>query len=347
MKSILIYTLSSLLLFACSKPNDVKKEDTNSTAIPVRIAPIDMTNRVTIIATSGLITTEKEARLSFKVGGLIDKILVQEGNHVRKGQLLASLNETEIAAQVQQVQLGVDKAQRDYQRTANLYKDSVATLEQYQNSQTGLEVARQNLQQVLFNRQYSSIYAPADGFIIKKLNNTGELAGPGVPVLIMSVLDGSSKWVLKAGISDSEWAKIETGNKALVTTDAFPSKNFNAVVNKKALAADPSSGSFEIELLVDFSGMRPAVGLFGKAVITPSEINKGYRIPYDALLEANGNKGFVFVTNDQKTAKRVDVIIASIENDRVLISEGLSGHSFVIISGSPYLTDGADINIIK
>jgi multidrug efflux pump subunit AcrA (membrane-fusion protein) len=82
-------------------------------------------------------------------------------------------------------------------------------------------------------------------------------------------------------------------------------------------------------------------------MIAPLKTIKGFSIPYESLLEANGQKGFVFVTNDKKTVKRVEVIIASIDNNRVVISDGLNGYSFVIISGSPYLKEGASITITK
>ncbi|NJO25094.1 MAG: biotin/lipoyl-binding protein [Bacteroidia bacterium] len=114
---------------------------------------------------------------------MIDNVFADEGQYIKKGQLLASLKSTEIASQVAQAQLAVDKAERDYQRALNLYKDSVATLEQLQNAKTGLEIVRQSLQQASFNQQYANIYAPSDGFVAKRLLNPGEIAAPGSPVL--------------------------------------------------------------------------------------------------------------------------------------------------------------------
>jgi RND family efflux transporter MFP subunit len=347
MKKTILYTTLIILLSACSHPTKEKQQEAANNSIPVKLAAIDVARSTNSIQTSGLLSTENEARLSFKIGGVIETVLVKEGQKVTKGQILASLNNTEITAQVQQVQLSVEKAQRDYQRALNLYKDSVVTLEQLQNSKTGLDIAKQNLQQVVFNKQYASIYSPADGFIVKKLLNTGEIAGPGSPVLIMSQVGGMNRWVLRAGVADRDWALIEKGNKAIVTTDAFPGKQFIAFVNKKAMAADPASGSFEIELVLDMKGMQPALGMFGKATIQPTVMSKGYSIPYEALLEANGNKGYVFVTNDRKTVQRKEVTIASIENNRILIADGLNGCSFVVIAGSPYLTDGASIHITQ
>jgi RND family efflux transporter MFP subunit len=298
-----------------------------------------------VINASGTVSTENEAKLSFKIGGIIESVLVKEGDKVKAGQLLATLKSAEIAAQVQQVQLAVEKAQRDYQRASNLYKDSVATLEQLQNSKTGVDIAKQNLQQVLFNQQYSKIYSPVDGFVVKKIGNPGELASSGSAVIILNALSAKNKWILKVGLSDKEWASVETGNKATIHVDAFAGKTFNAVVSKKSLAADPVSGSFPVELQIDFANEKPAVGMFGNVSIIPTHSSIGFSIPYEALLEANGKKGYVFVTDDKKTVRKVEVLISDISNNTAYIADGLQGYKYVVTSGSPYLSDQSTISV--
>lgn len=347
MRIFFLLIAASIIFEACGGKANDKKPVLNATEIPVKLIAINQQTNANVVQAAGLVGTENEARLSFKIGGVIESILVSEGQTVKKGQLLATLKSTEIAAQVQQVQLSVEKAQRDYQRISNLYHDSVATLEQLQNAKTGADIARQNLQQVAFNQQYAKIYAPSDGFIVRKNAEAGEVAGAGAPVLFMNAVSGNSKWILKAGLADREWAVVEKGNKATVTFDAFAGKTFPAIVSKKALAADPVSGSFEIELQVDFGKEQPAAGMFGMALITPSAQLTGYSIPYEALLEANGKKGFVFVSDDEKSVKKVPVHISSIANNVAYIDEGLQGHAFVVTAGSPYLSDNATIKVIK
>jgi RND family efflux transporter MFP subunit len=280
------------------------------------------------------------------VGGIIERIYVREGEKIRKGQLLATLKATEISAQVQQVQLSVEKARRDYERAMSLYKDSVATLEQLQNAKTGLEIAQQGLRAAGFNQQYAKIYATADGFVVRQLKNEGELAEPGGPLLVTRTVSAGSGWILAVGLSDREWAQVSTGDQATVSFDAFPGKTFPARVHRKALAADPASGVFTTELRVDFGNEQPAVGIFGKAGIRISRPVEGFSIPYDALLEANGKQGFVFVTNDGKQVKRVPVTISSISQQVVYLASGLEGYKQVVIAGSPYLTDQSTIRII-
>lgn len=342
------YLLSAaVILSACGSSNNKTGIPDAGETIPVRLLPVSSDTSAGSIEASGLLSTENQARLSFKIGGVIDAILVKEGQFVRQGQVLATLKSTEISAQVQQVELALEKAKRDYQRASNLYHDSVATLEQLQNSKTGVDIATQNLQQVNFNAQYARITAPADGFIVKKIANVGELAGPGTPVLFMSSVSGSSKWILRTGVSDKEWAAAEAGNNATVSFDAFPGKSFPAIVSKKALAADEQSGSFGLELQVDFGKEQPALGLFGKAQIHTSGKSIGFSVPYEALLEANGKNGYVFVSDDRKTVKRIPVIISSITNNTVYIASGLEGHQWVVSAGSPYLADGSAIKVIQ
>ncbi len=348
MRLILIISLmATILLQACQRKATEKQVAVNTDVIPVKLLAISQDTAVNAINASGLLSTENEARLSFKINGMIEKVLVKEGDHVQKGQLLATLKSGEIAAQVQQVQLAVEKAQRDYQRADNLYRDSVATLEQLQNAKTGVDVARQNLQQVAFNQQYSRIYAPSDGFIVKKIGNDGEFVSSGTPVLFMNAVSGSSKWILKIGLSDKEWAAVEIRNKATVTLDAFPGKTFHGIVSKKSLSADAASGSFQVEVQVDFDKQQPAVGMFGTASIVPSHSSVGFSIPYEALLEADGKKGFVFVSDDKKTVTKVEVAISSISNNTVYIESGLQGHAFIVTSGSPYLSNNSVINPIQ
>lgn len=347
MQIVFISLIAIVVLEACNGNAREKKPVTNKEAIAVKLLPINQDTASNVIDASGLLSTESEARLSFKINGIIEKIFVKEGEHVAHGQLLATLKSAEIEAQVQQVQLSVEKAQRDYQRANNLYQDSVATLEQLQNAKTGVDVARQNLRQVAFNQQYSRIYAPADGFIAKKIANEGELASAGSPILFMNEVSASSKWILKIGLSDKEWSAIEIGNKAIVKFDAFAAQRFDGVITKKSIAADAASGSFQAEVKVEFVKEQPAVGMFGTAAISPSHSSLGFSIPYEALVEANGKKGFVFVTDDKRTVTKCTVTISGISNNVVYLQDGLQGHAYIITSGSPYLNEGSIINPIQ
>jgi RND family efflux transporter MFP subunit len=344
---IVLLPLSVWVMQACSSSEGKNNSIVNTEQIPVRVMKLEKKAVLSSVQASGQFTTDDETMLSFKTGGVIEKIMVKEGDAIRKGQLLATLNLTEINAQVSQAQLAYEKAQRDHARVSNLYRDSVATLEQYQNAKTGLDVATQQYEAAKFNRSYSEIRALSHGFVLRKLASEGQVIQSGTAVV---QTNGASKgkWLLKTGVSDREWALISVNDKAVVYTDAAAGQSFPAFVSRKSESTDPSTGSFTIELTL--TGTLPAsiaTGMFGKAMITPSQSRQAWKVPYDALLDGDARSGYVFVTDDLRTARKAKVTVADIGHDYVTISSGLDSARALIIAGSAYLRDNSPIRITE
>lgn len=336
-----------LFFLACKGGDKREKTILRQEVIPVKVVSLLQSDTDAEIVTSGYFTTNDETLLSFKNGGVVNRIYVKEGDKIAKGQLLASINPTEIGSQVAQVQLSMQKAQRDYERASKLFKDSVATLEQLQNAKTALDVAKQQMQSAKFNEGYTSIRATRNGFVLKKLANDGQIVGPGTPVLQINGAN-EGNWIVKVGLSDKQWSSLKVGDKASITSEALPDQVLLARVSRKSESIDPQSGTFGVELaLTDRNVKGLAAGLFGKARIFPSKKQSSYTIPYDALLDGGENEGYVFVTNDNKTAKKVKVQLGSVQKDKIAITGGLENATSVIVSGSAYLTDGSKIKVMK
>ncbi len=346
--SIFILILSAAWIAQSCNNSEGKTETTTTDVeeIPVKVLPLEKQDVKPLVNTSGLFTTDDETNLAFKVGGIISNVYVKEGDAIRKGQLLASLNLTEIEAQVSQVKLAFAKSKRDFARIENLYRDSVVTLEQFQNAKTGMEVAANQFEAASFNRSYSEIRAISDGYVLKKMASEGQVISSGTSVL---QTNGASQnlWKLRVGVSDREWALVAIGDKATVTTDALPGLSLAAIVSRKAEGTDGVSGAFTVELTLEKTKASLASGLFGKATIHTGRTQTVWSIPYEALLDGNAQSGYVFTTNDSKTAIKTSVIIGTINRDQILINSGLEDAKFIIVSGSAYLRDSSLITVIK
>lgn len=343
----LLFMLGAVALVRCGEPTPAIKEAADNNAITVRQRPVVDTAYAPVLRYSGTIASTTEATLSFKTGGIIQRIYVKEGDVVTKGQLLATLDLTEINAQVQQASQQTDKAQRDVNRVKNLYNDTVATLEQLQNATTQHQVATEGLRIARFNQQYAQIRATENGTVLKKLMHEGELAGPGAPVFYINGNAGSD-WVMRFGVSDKDWAVLRKGNKAAVSLDAYPMKTFNGVVTQIAEGADVSNGTYQIEVQILPGGVRFAAGLFGTVQLQPSSLQQVTLIPIEALAEANEKTGFVYTLNaDQRTVKRHTVTIAFLEKDKAAIVAGLDGVQQVITDGVGYLTPNATVKLAQ
>ncbi len=341
--SILLAAL--ILLHACGSKKQTA-EVTNDSVL-VKLQPVSVISYSPTLEYSGLIASTTEAKMGFKIAGVIAKIYVKEGDHVSKGQLLATLNMTEINAQVQQAAAGVEKAKRDVGRTKNLYEDTVASLEQYQNVQTQLSVANEGLHIAQFNQQYAQVHATEDGVIIKKIMNEGEVASVGAPVLVMSG-NSNSDWVVRFGVPDKEWAILKQGNEADVQVDAYPATAFTGVITKIAQAADPVSGTYEIEVKVLPGDKKFAPGLFATIHIATTAPEQVSMIPVEAITEGDGKKGYVYTLNaDSKSVTKHAVKIAFLNNGRVAISSGLDSVKQVITDGVSYLTATSSVKLEK
>ncbi|TAH22146.1 MAG: efflux RND transporter periplasmic adaptor subunit [Cytophagales bacterium] len=332
------------LSVACAD-NKAKEAEINEDIVSVQVANVTQETINEKVITSGLLSSSTEARLSFKIGGIIEKIYVKEGQSVTNGQLLATLNQTEINAQVTQAAEGLGKAERDLGRISNLYKDSVATLEQYQNVNTAYTVAKQNVDIAKFNQNYAEIRAIANGKILKKLMNVGELAQAGAPLFLMNG-SASQDWVIKVGLADRDWAKINIGDKANVYFDAYPDENFEGIVTQLSQAADPMSGTFQVEISVNPQNTRFASGLMASVEIAPSNTKAKTTIPIEALVESNGKTGIVYTIDENKIARKINIKISRLAEGKVIVLSGLENVNQVVTAGSPYLVEGKKV-IVK
>lgn len=335
----------AFFLQSCGKGKPEKAMVSNTDTIPVKIVSLEKSNANAEITASGQFTTDDETLLSFLTGGIVKQLLVKEGDRIHKGQLLATLDLTAINAMVNQAKLGLDKSKRDLERVTNLQKDGYATLEQLQNAQTAVDIAEQQLESAKFNLKYSEIRAVADGFVLKRFINQGQLVATGTPVFQTNGA-GDGKWYLKVGVSDKEWNAISEGDQAMIESEAFGNQPVKATVTRKAESSDPYTGTFAIDLtIMGGTKVRIASGMFGKAIITPVKKTDTWTIPYAALLDGNANEGFVFVTDDEKTVQKVPVLISALQHNSVVISSGLEHHKHLIVSGSAYLNESSAISV--
>lgn len=339
---IYAYVLSAALMTSACK--EEKKPERTDDTIPVKIISSAALTQSQAVETSGLLASENEARLSFKVGGIIREVLVKEGDHVRRGQVLATLNTTEIGAQMGQAEENFLKAKRDAQRVQNLYRDSVATKEQLENTQSALVLAEKQLDIVKFNLSQSKIISTTDGVVIQKLQNAGEQVQGGTPVLFISSTS-SADWIIRCGLTDKDWARLKGGEKAEITFDAYP-QTFTGSVKTLAQASDAASGLYQAEIRVDKAAAKLASGLFAKVSIYPKEKTSMVSVPVDALIEGDHDSAFVFVANGNKAEKK-RVKVAFLEGDKAFILAGVDAGARVIREGSAYLADGSVIKVVQ
>jgi membrane fusion protein, multidrug efflux system len=315
---------------------------------PVRTAPAESAAVTAGVRAVGILGPRDELRLSFKTVGVVERVAVDVGDRVKAGQLLAVLKRADVDAAVDQAAEAVEKSRRDLERARQLRLDEVATQEQVEDLTTAYNVARSNLETAQFNARFASIVAPADGVVLQRLAKASELVKSGEPVLVIGATgDG---WVVRTAFADRDAVRVNLGDRATVSFDAFPGRTFNGRVTRIGSSADPYTGTFEIEIEVAPEGARFARGLVGKVDLAirgehgdqPQTV-----VPVTALVEADGPAAVVYVLDeDAGVVRRRTVTVGPIVGERVVVVAGLAPGERVVTDGAAWLTDGRRVSVV-
>ncbi|WP_199610498.1 efflux RND transporter periplasmic adaptor subunit [Flocculibacter collagenilyticus] len=328
--TISLFSLCSLAVYA---QQDVAKA--------VTVAEVQFQTYQQTIASVGTLANKKQTSLSFKIGGVASRVLVDEGDTVKRGQVLAKLDQAEIKAQVEQARSVYENANRNLKRFETLYNDKVITQEQYQSAQTQVDVAKSNLQISEFNLKHSQIKAQDDGVILKRMVEESELVAPNQAVFEMS--NKKQGWVLRIGLTDKDIIKLNQGDAATINFDAYPANTFNATVTEIAAAAR-GNGLFEVELQLEATAKRLFAGFVGHAKISVNSTQQVALIPIEALVKAQREQGTIFVIENQRAVSRA-VSIAFINEQYVALSDGVENGEQVVVQGAAYLRPNMSVNV--
>lgn len=339
MRRALPLLAATLTLGACGR------RAPDAAAVPptmIRTAPVEDALVAQPIVATGTVSAKDAPTLSFKIGGIVGRVLVDDGDHVRAGQVLAVLDLREIDALVRKADEAVDRARREAERAERLYRDSVATLQQKQDAATALEVARADQQVAAVNRRYATIVAPAAGVVLKRHVEAGELVTAGAPVISLAA-EGRGT-VLRIGLADRDVVRIRRGDPATVTFDARPDVPLKGSVREIGAGAEGGTGTYEVEVAIASPPAWLASGMIGRARLEPREKLRARMVPVEAVLEADGERGAVFVL-DASSAKalRRPVRIGFIDGGRVAVTGGLDGVRTVVTDGAAFLRDGSPV----
>ena len=311
-------------------------------AVAVRLAEVTRGPVARPVRGTGVLRLKSEVDLSFKVGGVVAAVLVEEGQAVKKGQLLARLDPTEVDAAFRQAKDGQAKAERDLERVKRLHASGALPVAELQNAETGASMARASVDAAGFNAQRSAIYAPDDGRVDRRMVEPGEVMAPGRPAFHVS---GRSKGaVVRLGLTDRDVFRVREGDVARVVLDARPDLELPAKITQIATVASPGAGTFDVEVRLDRLPEGLLSGLTAKVEIRHDETVSAV-IPIGALVEGRGDQASVFVA-DGTRAKKLPVRVAFLQGDRAALTTGLESTAQVIDSGASQLMEGSTLRIL-
>ncbi|MEW6091239.1 MAG: efflux RND transporter periplasmic adaptor subunit [Pseudomonadota bacterium] len=316
--------------------------------VPVLVAEARPAPEANLVRAYGIVRPDREAILSFKISGLVKSIAADKGDLVKKGDLLAELDQREIEADARRAAAALAKAKRDVERLKPLAEKGFASRQAIQDAGTAYEQALAERSRVEFNRSLARITAPADGVVLERMAEPNEIVSPGQPILTVS--QGGGGFIMRAGLADREVARIRLGAVAHVTLDAFPGLDVTGTVRRIAAASEARTGTFEIEIELGNLPEGAASGFVGEARIEPERAagSASYlAVPATAILEGHGSTANVFIVDSETmTVRPARIAVSHLSGADMIVTSGLNPGDRVVSAGAPYLRPGTKIRIV-
>jgi len=286
----------------------------------------------------------EEVYLAPATPGRIEKIFVEPGDRVNKGDLLVKMDPT----QYNQLLVQLKNLEVEFKRIDTLYKLNSVSKQQYDQIKTQYEVTKTNLE---YLRDNVFLKAPFSGIIADKYYKDGELftSAPnttiGKPAIIYLVNINPLKAYVN--VPEKYYPVVEKGLDVDVKADVYPDKIFKGKVNKRYPVIDQTTRTFKTEIYIPNNQGLLRPGMFGRVVMN-SSLEKAIVVPAVAVLKLQGsNERFIFIEKNG-IARRIVVQIGQRFDDEVeIISNELKEGDRVIISGQAKLIDGMKVRVIE
>jgi RND family efflux transporter MFP subunit len=334
----LVFILGAALLSACGQkiePGTMEAGDGKSVKAEVAVARI--TQQPFMYEAVGTVTARNASTISSKLMGTVRAVHVREGDLVKEGQLLVTIDRREVEAQLQKAQANAEVAAKEYRRYQQLLSTQSVTQQEFDRAEARHRQARAAVAAASVSLKDADVRAPYDGRVVNKMINPGDLASPGTPFL---TIEQEGFFNTDLVLPERHIQAIKVGLDVQVVVPALSSQVIAGKVGRIIPSADARSRSFQVKVHMP-GDLDLKSGMFARVYI-PLGGTGMLLIPRSAVVDHGQLQG-VFQVDAQMTARFRLVRVGKIIGDQVEIVSGLNDGTRYIVSVPPTLKDGMKI----
>jgi len=339
-----VLIVAAMLMTACSDGSDSADdaEDEDALTIPVETVSPSRGDIDALYSGTAPIEAFADATVIAKVSGEVREILVEEGDDVISGQILARLDGDRLRLQAQQAEARLRKLERDYQRNVDLKDKALISTGDFEKIQYEMEALQAAFDLAQLEYSYTEIRAPINGVISERFVKLGNMIDVNAETFKVTSLEPLISYL---HIPEREYRRISPGQTANIEIDALQGARFEASVARISPIVDPDTGTFKITVEVSDATRRLKPGMFGRInIIYDSRLNV-LQIPRSAIIEEAGSST-VFVISGDVVEKRT-VRTGYAEGGIIEILDGISDDDEIVYVGHTNLKDGSSVSVIN
>ncbi|MFN5416683.1 MAG: efflux RND transporter periplasmic adaptor subunit [Flavobacteriia bacterium] len=309
-------------------------------AINIEVDTLKLSSIDNEFSYSGIFEPNKETKLSSESQGKINKVMVDVGSLVKKGQTLVVLDNSLLKLQLQSVEVQISGLEADVNRYTILAKSDAIQGVQLEKAELGLKTAKIQKATLIEQIRKTTIQAPFDGVITAKLSEEGAFASPGIPLLQLTDITNIK---FNINVSENELHKFKLNTPYSISVDSYSDLFLSAKVTLIGSKANMGN-SFPIQFLVkNTTDLSIKSGMFGKVKLQNKSNEQKIIISSSAIL-GTSDKTQVYVVKNGKVYLK-DIEISDKYQNKAIVKSGLKEGDVLVVKGFINLFEGANVSV--
>jgi RND family efflux transporter MFP subunit len=313
-------------------------------SVLVTLDTVDINDFEHFVEVQASVQSEDVARISTEMGGRIVSIPVKEGQKVRKGQLLARIDASQMEKQMEELETALSLAEDVFTRQEKLWQQNIGSEIQYLEAKNNVDRLKKSKASLQNQMSKANIYAPMNGVVEAVLNEVGEMAAPGYPVV--QLVDVNNLKVV-ADLPENYLTAVKRGEDVGISIPAL-NEQIDGSVSLVGQTIDPSNRTFKVEAKIKNQNGILKPNLLAHMLINDYTVEDVIHISADLVQQEVGGKNFVYVARQEEgewKANKVYIEIGESGDNRIVVKTGLNKGDKLIVEGAFNVTDGDKIQI--
>lgn len=353
----LLIALSGALVLTSCGGDAASKEDSPKEEVKldlkVTLGKVEMKPFKHEIRVQGNVETDQDITLSAEMGGLITRINVKEGQTIRKGAIIATVDASILSSNVQELQTQLEYAQYMLDKQIELEKRGVGSEVELETAKNQVNSLKASMRSLNTQRGKATIRAPFTGVVDQVFAKKGQMAGPAAPIVRLVNNDNVD---IVSTISEKHFSNVQVGTPIRVSFPNYSDTVMELKVSNVGNYIEPTNRTFRVMANIPNNKML-LPNMLAEVSITDMNVEKGMVIPSKSILKDQNNRDFIFVARDEKvvdgnktyTADQVYVVIIERFEGEALIETNseLDENDKVVIDGARGISDKTPIRVEK
>lgn len=334
---VIIAVMAALMtLWGCTGSGGKKPE--REAAVNVKTVKVSSSSHVIGKNYMGTVEEEDGANVSFGVIGNVVRVMVEDGQFVRKGQAMAEVDGENVRSAHEISAATLNQAEDAYRRLKDLYDKG--TLPEIKMVEMETALAKAKAAEAISRKSVGEIVlrAPFDGYVASSSVHVGASVVPGVTGFKLVKID---RVKVSLSVPEKEIGKVNIGQRVTFSVNALGDSVFSGKIVNRGVTASAISHSYSVKAVVDNRSHKLLPGMVCKVRLENTEGDYTIVVPQQAI-QISGQDKFVWVVNDGK-AHRQPVTTGDIINEGVVIESGLTSGDIVIVEGQNKVCEGMGV----